>query len=133
MRLHITAACYVFFFAARLDLSRTQWACLFLTVGSVFAAELFNTAVEKLCDFSEKHLNPHIRVIKDIAAGAVLLCSVFAALVGAVIFLRQTFWDTLLDLVCHPVSLLLLVFSAVVAVLFVVLGPQGIRDKLRLK
>jgi diacylglycerol kinase (ATP) len=36
-------------------------------------AELFNTAIEKICDFVHADHNEEIGVIKDISAGAVLL------------------------------------------------------------
>ena len=56
-------------------------------MGMVTAAEAMNTAVERLCDFIEEGHNPRIGIIKDIAAGAVLLAAVFAAAVGIVVFL----------------------------------------------
>lgn len=40
----------------------------FLGTGVVLAAELFNTAIEALCDFVETRHNEKIRIIKDIAA-----------------------------------------------------------------
>ena len=71
-------------------------ACLLLAIGSVVTAETLNTSVEKLCDFTQKHTNHLIRVIKDMAAGAVLICAVFAALVGIVVLFRPELWDCLL-------------------------------------
>lgn len=130
MRVHLIAGAYVLFFASRLELTRGEWACLFLAIGGVTAAELLNTAVEKLCDFSEKHLNPHIRVVKDMAAGAVFLCAVFAALTGAAVFLRPALWDTVVAMVSAPVSLCGLILSACAAVVFIRLGPVGIRRAL---
>lgn len=37
----------------------------------VLVAEIFNSAIEALCDFVETHHNEKIKVIKDIAAAAV--------------------------------------------------------------
>lgn len=124
MRIHAVACGYVLFFASRLELSRGEWACLFLTIGAVMAAECMNTAVEKLSDFTEKHYNPRIRVVKDLAAGAVLLSAAAAALVGVAVLWRPELWTSLQKLCESPVSLTLLVLSAVAAVLFVVLGPD---------
>lgn len=50
-----------------------QWVdCLLIlaATGIVLIAELFNSAIEALCDFIEKKENRKIRVIKDISAAA---------------------------------------------------------------
>lgn len=87
MRVHLVAAAAVVVAAACLGVSWGEWACLLLAMGMVTAAEAMNTAVERLCDFIEEGHNPRIGIIKDIAAGAVLLAAVFAAAVGIVVFL----------------------------------------------
>jgi diacylglycerol kinase (ATP) len=45
-------------------------AIILLATGVVLAAELFNTAIEALCDFVETRHDEKIRIIKDIAAAA---------------------------------------------------------------
>jgi diacylglycerol kinase (ATP) len=45
-------------------------ALILLATGLVVAAELFNTAIEALCDFVETRHNEKIGIIKDIAAAA---------------------------------------------------------------
>ena len=75
--------------AACLRVSGAEWACLLLAMGMVTAAEALNTAIERLCDFVEEGRNPQIGMIKDIAAGAVLLAALFAAAVGAAVFLPR--------------------------------------------
>jgi diacylglycerol kinase (ATP) len=44
---------------------------ILLATGLVLMAELFNSAIEAVCDFLETHENEKIRAIKDIAAAAV--------------------------------------------------------------
>lgn len=58
------------------------WAVVSLTVGAVFAAELFNSAIEALADHLHPGQHPAIGVVKDIAAAAVLACSLAALIVG---------------------------------------------------
>lgn len=43
---------------------------ILLATGMMLLAELFNSAIEILCDFVEPHQNPQIGAIKDIAAAA---------------------------------------------------------------
>lgn len=133
MRVHLTACCCVIFLGARLGLSRGEWAALALTLGMVTSAETMNTAVEKLCDFTESRRNPHIRVIKDLAAGAVVLTALAAVGVGIALFFRWETWQILLDLLTAPLSCGLLILLAVLAVAFIVLGPEGLRRLKRAK
>lgn len=133
MRVHLVTCVYVLFFASRLKLSRGEMACLILTIGMVMAAEAMNTAVEKLCDFTQKHLNPRIRVVKDVAAGAVLFCALAAALVGVVILFRPELWAVLQDICGAPASLALLLLSVAAALLFILAGPVRLEDWFRRK
>jgi len=54
----------------------------------VLMAELFNSAIEALCDFIETRENPKIKVIKDISASAVGICILFWATIMTVEFIR---------------------------------------------
>ena len=49
--------------------------------------ELFNTAIEKLVDLVSPERHPVAGRVKDIAAGAVLICAVAAAIIGLIIFI----------------------------------------------
>ena len=63
------------------------WAVVGLTSALVLAAELVNTAVERLADHLHPELHPGIRAVKDCAAGAVLIASLGAlAVAGALAF-----------------------------------------------
>ncbi|MDH5300308.1 MAG: diacylglycerol kinase [Gammaproteobacteria bacterium] len=58
------------------------WALVIVMMALVMAAELFNTALEALCDYVQPEHHATIGYIKDVAAGAVWLLSVAAAVVG---------------------------------------------------
>jgi undecaprenol kinase len=58
------------------------WATVFVASSSVLAAELFNTAVERLADHLHPDLHPEIRLVKDCAAGGVLISSAGAVAVA---------------------------------------------------
>jgi len=67
---------------ARLKPSPLWWALVLLAATSVLAAELFDTAVERLADHLHPDLHPEIRLVKDCAAGDVSIASVGALGVG---------------------------------------------------
>jgi len=58
------------------------WALVGITVALVLAAELINTALENLADHLHPEQHPRIKVVKDCAAGAVLVLSIGAVWVG---------------------------------------------------
>lgn len=49
------------------------WALVLLASSGVLAAELVNTALEHLVDHLHPQVHPQIRIVKDCAAGAVLM------------------------------------------------------------
>lgn len=55
------------------------WALMMLASAGVFAAEMFNTAIEHLADHLHPEIHPHIRAVKDCAAAGVLIASLGAA------------------------------------------------------
>lgn len=58
------------------------WALVGIMVALVLAAELINTALENLADHLHPEQHPRIKVVKDCAAGAVLVLSIGALWVG---------------------------------------------------
>jgi diacylglycerol kinase (ATP) len=58
------------------------WALVLLASGAVIAAELFNTAIELLADHLHPETHANIRIVKDCAAGAVLVAAITAVAVG---------------------------------------------------
>jgi diacylglycerol kinase (ATP) len=85
-RFHSLAAILVISVGFLLNISQTDWAILALTIGAVLTAEAFNSAIEKLVDMVSPQKQPQAGWVKDVAAGAVLLISVAAAVVGLIIF-----------------------------------------------
>lgn len=69
-----------------LDITRTDWTIVLLCIGVVIAAELFNSAIERLVDLVSPQRQPLAGQVKDIAAGAVLVCATTAAIIGLIVF-----------------------------------------------
>lgn len=90
----IQAACAVAAVLAGLwlDLSGGELALVLAVIGLVLAAEMLNSAIERLSDVViGGEPDPRIRQIKDMAAGAVLVAAVISLLVGMVIYLPALF------------------------------------------
>jgi diacylglycerol kinase len=66
-----------------------QWCLLLGCVGLVLTAELFNSAIETLFRGLDESTRERVWPCLDIAAGAVLLASLTASVIGAIIFLYQ--------------------------------------------
>jgi diacylglycerol kinase (ATP) len=86
MRVHTVVGMYALVFSCFFGLSKTETAVLFMMVMFVLAAEMLNTAVEGLSDIFVSEYSATARTIKDIAAGAVLVSSVAAVVVGLIFF-----------------------------------------------
>ncbi|MFC7748066.1 diacylglycerol kinase family protein [Lentibacillus kimchii] len=88
-RIHSIVALAVIAAGFALHLPLIKWAFISLLIGLVLTAELFNTAVEKMLDYLRPNIHPQAKVIKDIAAGAVLISAIAAAVAGIIIFLPE--------------------------------------------
>ncbi|MGB3921813.1 MAG: diacylglycerol kinase family protein [Minisyncoccia bacterium] len=76
----------VIIFGVYFDITNLEWALIMLSAGLVLSAEAFNTAIEIDMDLTSPEEHPRAKDTKDVAAGAVLIASVFAAVVGVLIF-----------------------------------------------
>ncbi len=82
VRTHVAAVAAVLVALLVLRPSPAWWALAALACGAVVAAELFNTALERLADHLHPELHPQIRIVKDCGAAAVLVLAVAAVLVA---------------------------------------------------
>ena len=87
--LHLGATAMVIALALILRVSSTDAALLALAMGIVWIAELFNTCLEKVMDFISKETHPTIKWIKDVSAGAVLIASITAVIIGCLVFIPK--------------------------------------------
>lgn len=67
----------------------TDWMFICIAIALVIGAEAFNTAIEKLCDVLHPQQHQQIGLVKDMAAGAVLLSAVIAVIIGCIIFIPK--------------------------------------------
>lgn len=86
LRIHLAVTCYVTWAGILAGLDGPRWAAVLLCCGTVIAAELWNTALEHLCDALSPEKNPHIAAAKDGAAGGVLVLAMTSVAVAAAVF-----------------------------------------------
>jgi diacylglycerol kinase (ATP) len=82
--LHLVATIAVIVAGAFLQVSAADWRWLIAAIALVWLAEAMNTAFEYLCDVVQPEFHVSVKRAKDIAAGAVLICSIGAALLGLI-------------------------------------------------
>lgn len=85
--IHCLAMIVVTFFGFYFDITRTEWCIVLLCFAIVLASEAFNTAIERLVNLVSPDFHPIAGDVKDIAAGAVLICAIGAAIIGCVVFI----------------------------------------------
>jgi len=72
-----------------LKVSPQEWLGILLCIGLVTGLEMVNTAIETLANRLHPDRHPDIKIVKDVAAGAVLWAAVISVIIGAVIFLPK--------------------------------------------
>ncbi len=83
--IHLPAAVVVLVVGMVCNVTWPEWYVLILCITIVLAAELFNTALEKLAKAITREQHPEIRDALDIASGAVLVTAIGAAVVGVLV------------------------------------------------
>lgn len=86
-KIHLLLSSIAIAAAALLQLSAWKWGVISVCIAMVLAAEMLNTAIEKLCDVISPGYHPQIKLIKDMAAGAVLVTALISFFTGLMIFL----------------------------------------------
>ena len=90
-QIHLCALVVVVGAGFYFDIHRIEWALILLTSALVLGFEGLNSALEKLCDEVTLERKETIRNIKDIAAGAVLVCAIVAVVIAGLIFWNRIF------------------------------------------
>ncbi len=86
MRIHALAGSLVVSAALLLGLDRVDFLLVVFAITLVLSAEVLNTLAEALVDLLTPDYAPMAKVVKDVAAGGVLLASVFSVITGFAVF-----------------------------------------------
>lgn len=93
MRVHLYITLITVVLAVAMGLQPREVLVLLFMITLVIVAEMFNSAIEAVVDLVSPAYNPLAKFAKDIAAGAVLLTTIMAILVGALIALGDETWE----------------------------------------
>ena len=119
MRFHVVVAAVVLVLSLLVGVSKLELAILVLVIAGVFVTEMLNTALEFAVDLATKEYHPLAKLAKDISAGAVLVSSIGAVLVGYLILaddLGPLSLETLETIRRQPAHLTLVTLGVIVLV-----------------
>ena len=88
-KIQLVAAITAIVLGIFLNISATEWLFVISCSMLVLSLELLNTASENICNIITNEINPVIKIVKDIAAGAVLVSAIGSAIIGVIIFLPK--------------------------------------------
>jgi diacylglycerol kinase len=88
-KIHLLAAIIATALGIILNITVMEWIIIIFCMALVIIIEMINTAIEKLCDVVHKDIHPVIKMVKDIAAGAVLVAAASSLIIGFIIFLPK--------------------------------------------
>lgn len=126
IRVHFVCMFYMYLFLLAFDffqITRTQFAIIFIANGLVIGGELINTAIEAAVDLHGKEHTPLGKIAKDTAAGAVLVFAIAAVACGISIMYQPEAFKLLFNFFAtHIFALILFIVSLISAVLFILFG-----------
>ena len=88
-RIHLFVTICVVIAGFLFGISLLEWMLIVFAIGFVFSMEIINSSIEKLADFVSPAKHETIKIVKDIAAAAVLVSAITAAIIGLIIFIPK--------------------------------------------
>ena len=86
LKIHYLVAMIAIIAGFYFDIEYAEFAVVLLTITLVVTLEMINTAIEKVVDLLTEKYHILALIAKDVAAGTVLIASITAFIVGALIF-----------------------------------------------
>ena len=68
------------------EITKNEWIIHIILIGFILTAEALNTVAEKICDIINPEYDSRIKLIKDIAAGAVSFAVISSIIVLLIIY-----------------------------------------------
>lgn len=87
--IHLSMTVLVILAGFLFRISTYEWIAVVFAIWLVISAEAINSAIERLADVVQPKRDERIRDVKDICAGAVLVCAMIAFVIGLIVFLPK--------------------------------------------
>ncbi len=71
------------------QIDKNEWLAILIISSIILTAEALNSAIEKLCNHLHPEIHPAIKQVKDISAAAVLISSIIAIVIAAILFIPK--------------------------------------------
>lgn len=125
MRIHLTTSVYVLAFSPFYHFDSGRYIMLLIVIGMVLFAETVNTSIEAVINLHTQWYDNLARIAKDVAAGAVLICTFFATAVGCILFFKPAIIMYIVHfLFVYPIWGCLFLISMPVTALFIFCWPM---------
>lgn len=72
-----------------LKIDKIEFIIILTMICLVLTTEIINTAIERVVDLVTKEYHELARIAKDVSAGSVLVTSIFALIIGIIIFIPK--------------------------------------------
>jgi len=95
MRVHLYIVIGIVLFSLVTNRSLREMMLLLFVISLVLVAEMFNSAIEATVDLVSPNYHPMAKFAKDIAAGAVLITTIFAFIIAALMMLGPNRWEAI--------------------------------------
>lgn len=126
LRIHIYVVLSVVLLCITFNFRMRELMVLLFTITLVLVAEMFNSAIEATVDLVQPEFHPLAKFAKDISAGAVLITTVLALVIGTLLILGEGRWEEIkLSLTAESLGtqrLPRVVFGVFIVFLVVVIG-----------
>lgn len=133
MRIHLYVTFVTLLAAMFFRLRLREILVLLFMITFVLVAEMFNSAIEATVDLASPTYHPLAKFAKDIAAGAVLITTIMAIIVGSLIALGEGQWERIrISLTSESIGLGVvqrlvagLFMAGILSIIFKGLGTRG--------
>lgn len=91
MKFHVLAMLVVIILGFVFHIEIIEWIICIVLFAGVIAGEMINTAIENVVDMITQEKNEKAKIVKDVAAGGVLIWAIGSAIIGFLIFIPKIF------------------------------------------
>ena len=91
-KIHLFFAVLISLIGLLIGFNRCEWMIVILLIAVILSAEIFNSALERVCDLMREKLKlkyEDTTVIRNLSAGAVIIIAFFSLLIGIILIIGK--------------------------------------------